>query len=285
MSRAPHRAASESRHVLRDIGRFGLTPAQLRSLVEGGFVKPRLEVDGSERFSFAEIKLLRVIGGLLAEAVPLGRVLEALRRLRQQLGDDATQRVSLVAHGGAVVAWVGSEAWDAETGQRLLDFVPPTADDPKVVRFTPRPAVPDDAPTPDQLDADAWFEHGCELEELGDPAAEEAYRKALHHDPEHTDALLNLGRWLHETGDLSAAEGLYRRALGHDPNDGIAAFNLGVALQDLERIEESTAAYLHAIQVDPNCADAYYNVAGLYQDRGDEVSALRYYKRYRALVD
>lgn len=271
--------------MLRDPSRLGLDSHQLRTLTEAGFVKPRRGIDGSEQFSFTDIKLLRVVGGLLAEGVPLGRMLGALRQLRRQLGDEAAHKVSLAARDGAVVAWQGTDAWDAESGQRLLDFVPPIADDPKVVRFTPRPSAPSEGPSQEQLDADAWFEHGCELEELGDPAAEEAYRKALQSDPQHTDALLNLGRWLHESGDLRAAEKLYRRALRHDQNDATAAFNLGVALQDLDRIEEAVTAYLHAIEVDPNCADAYYNIAGLYQDRGDEVSALRFYKRYRALVE
>ena len=286
MSQPSKSATSAQHHALRDAARLGLTTAQLREVVDGGFVTPSVPPDGIPRFSFAEIKLLRSVGGLLAAGIPLGRVLESLRRLRRDLDEGELAKVTVTADGARVVAYQGLDAWDAESGQRRLDFTPPAVADPKVVRFVPRPrAASSVAVDANQLDADAWFEYGCELEELADPEAGDAYRKALELDPRHTDALLNLGRWVHEAGDLQAAEDHYRRALTLDPDDAIAAFNLGVALQDLERHDDAVAAYEKALELDPACSDAYYNLAGLYQDRGDEVSALRFYKRYRALTD
>ena len=105
--------------------------------------------------------------------------------------------------------------------------------------------------------------------------ARDAYERALHLDPNHTDAHINLGRLLHEMRAPAAAEKHYRAALAMDPHHPIAAFNLGVALEDLGRTADAIDAYERAIAVDPQNADAHYNLAGLYEKRGDKADAVR----------
>ncbi|HSH44612.1 MAG TPA: tetratricopeptide repeat protein, partial [Longimicrobiales bacterium] len=99
------------------------------------------------------------------------------------------------------------------------------------------------------------------------------------------DALVNLGRLVHEGGDVERAVSLYTRALERsDADDPIAAFNLGIALEDLGRYADARDAYHRAVEADPGFADAHYNMSRMCERVGDRVSALRYLKNYKALT-
>jgi len=132
-------------------------------------------------------------------------------------------------------------------------------------------------------DASLSYERGCELEEHDAAAARRAYRRALELDPEHVDAHLNLGRLLHESGDLRGAERHYRRAHELAPDEFTAAFNLGVVLEDLGLAAGAIAVYEKAIAADPDEVDAYHNAIRLHEAAGDRVSAMRLLKRLREL--
>ena len=49
------------------------------------------------------------------------------------------------------------------------------------------------------------------------------YREAIEMDPEYPDAHLNLGRLLHEQGEVGEAEQCYRRAVELQPDEPVAA--------------------------------------------------------------
>ncbi len=136
----------------------------------------------------------------------------------------------------------------------------------------------------DESDVERWYDLGCELEGISWAGAAAAYRRVLELDSGHADALVNLGRLLHESGDVDAAERHYRRALDSRPWDATAAFNLGVALQDLGRPRLAIEAYLFALDLDPATIDAHFNLAGLYLSIGKRASALRHLMRYKSLV-
>lgn len=104
-------------------------------------------------------------------------------------------------------------------------------------------------------------------------------------EPDHVDALINLGRLLQEDGHLEAAVVHYRRALqAAGGNAPPAAFNLGLALEDLGWNRAAADAYEAALAADATFADAHYNLARLYEEDGDRISALRHLKAYRALT-
>jgi tetratricopeptide (TPR) repeat protein len=134
--------------------------------------------------------------------------------------------------------------------------------------------------TPERSAAE-WFELGCELEVASPAEARTAYQRALEADDRHADAHLNLGRLLHEAGDLGGAERHYLRALEVEPSEATAAFNLGVVLEDLRRDVQAIAAYERAMAADPDFLDAYHNVVRLHERRGDKAAALRVLKRLR----
>jgi tetratricopeptide (TPR) repeat protein len=134
--------------------------------------------------------------------------------------------------------------------------------------------------------ARTWFERGQALESSDPPQALVAYRRALGADGSLADAHCNLGRLLHEAGELVAAESHYRLALCGDPTAALYWFNLGVAVEDQGRSAEAIALYREALARDGSLADAHYNLAGLLDKAGDLRSAreaLRHMHRYRAL--
>ena len=130
-----------------------------------------------------------------------------------------------------------------------------------------------------------WLELGARLEVEAPAQARRAYARVLEMEPAHAEALVNLGRLLHEEGELEEAVALYRRALEAGGGDqATAAFNLGIALEDLDRDDEAATAYRRAIDADHGFADAHYNLARVLERQGDKVSALRHLKSYRALT-
>ena len=186
-----------------------------------------------------------------------------------------------------------SRSTGGDSGQIRLDFGPAEAEGaaavvPPVGRVATvlllerrRPAVP--APTSAAADRSAaeWFDLACELETSSPAEAKTAYRRAIEADDRHADAHLNLGRLLHEAGDLRGAERHYLRALEVEPNEATAAFNLGVVLEDLRRDPQAIAAYERAMTSDPDFLDAYHNLVRVHERLGDKAAALRVLKRLR----
>jgi tetratricopeptide (TPR) repeat protein len=222
--------------------------------------------------------LLRAAQGLLQAQIPPRRVRRALRGLRDQLPDGRPLTgVRIAAEGEQIVVHDGSAAWHPESGQALFDFeVGAFARD--VARLPPTPE-PSGA-----IEADTWYQRGCALEAAAPEEARRAYKCALAIDPRHADALLNLGRLIHEGGDPTGAAEEYRKALMVRPDDATAAFNLGVALEDLGRVEEAIPVYQRSIELDPELADAHYNLGCLLQRRGRATEALQQLKLYRKLA-
>ena len=261
---------------------LALPPSRIHSWVRAGFVEPRRGARNELRFSFPDLVVLRA-AKTLADQVPPRRVLRALQRVRRQLPQGrGLAGIRFSVEGGDIVVHHGGVAWEPESGQARLDFdaAPATG----TAALSPRvPAAP--AAEPAELDAEAWFERGCETE-AGDAAqARDAYRRALELDPGYFDARVNLGRLLHEAGEVAAAEANYRLALGARPGDATASFNLGVALEDLRRPAEAVQAYEKALDADPDYADAHYNLAHLHELLGRPRNALRHLQQYRQLVN
>jgi tetratricopeptide (TPR) repeat protein len=134
------------------------------------------------------------------------------------------------------------------------------------------------------LSIEELYEIGCDLEETDPTHAAASYAEVLARAPRHADAHINLGRLLHERGELAAAEQHYREALALRPDDPTATFNLGVALEDQERVAEAVLAYERAIALNAQNADAHYNAARLYEKGGDYGASLRHLRAYRDLT-
>lgn len=136
-----------------------------------------------------------------------------------------------------------------------------------------------------------WYERGCELEASVPSSAMAAYRRAVAGRPDLADAHNNLGRLLHDRGEVLAAEAHYRLAICSRRGVALYWFNLGVALEDTGRMAEAIAAYEQALALDLYMADAHYNLARQIEraarSSGDEVMlrrAVRHLKQYRELA-
>jgi Flp pilus assembly protein TadD len=253
-----------------------LSPARVRSLVRAGVVTPSLGPRGAWRFSFRDLVLLRVAAGLVDSGIPSRRVVRSLSGLRRRLpsGRSLTE-LRIVADGQRILVYEGDQPWEADSGQFVLDFR--VAD--LAARIAPlRPL----GHTP--ADAESLYALGIELEETSPVRAREAYEKAVFLDPGHADALVNLGRLLHEDGRPGEAAALYRRALLAHGDHATAAFNLGVALEDQRQWSEAASAYESAIRLQPGLADAHFNLSSVLERLGDRQAALRSLRRYRELT-
>lgn len=139
-----------------------------------------------------------------------------------------------------------------------------------------------------------WYEQGRELERRDPAAALAAYERAIAGRPDLADAQNNVGRLLHDRGDLTAAEGHYRLAICAAPAVSLYWFNLGVVVEDQGRNAEAIAAYERAIELADSAAaaaDAHGNLArlldGLGRRAGDEGllrRAVRHLGAYRSLA-
>ena len=261
-------------------GLIGLTARQAREYGRSGILDPARDPAGHYLFSFQDLVLLRTAKALLDARVPQQRILRSLGRLKAQLptGRSLTE-VRIAAEGDEVVVYDDGSSWEPDSGQ--LRFTFDVAELAARVEPLARRAV--DRTAGDT--AAEWVELGRELEVQAPAQARRAYEKALELQPDHAEALINLGRLLQEDGEVDAALPLYTRALESPGVERtIAAFNLGIALEDLGRDDDAAAAYRRAIDADPAFADAHFNLSRVLERVGDKVSALRHLKSYRALT-
>ena len=261
---------------------LGLSAAQVRSYVRAGFLAPSQGPRGEYYFSFQDLIVLRTAKGLLAAHVPRRRVRLALQNLREQLPEDrALTGVRISAQGHHVVVRDGRDVWNPESGQAVFDFE--LAELARGAATLPLRTPAEEKPDEPEKGSD-WYERGAEMEEDSPEEAMAAYRRALEIDPDLADAHVNLGRLLHERGEIVEAERHYRLALASRPDDTTAAYNLGVVLQDLGRLREAADAYVAALDLDRTLADAHYNLAGIYEQLGEPEAAFRHLRTYRTLI-
>jgi DNA-binding transcriptional MerR regulator len=268
----------------RDVAKMlDLSVGQIRSYARAGFLKPRRGTRGEYRFSFQDLVLLRTAKGLMAARIPPAKVKRALRRLKRQLPTGRPLcAVQILAEGDRVVVREGDTIWSPESGQTQFNFE--VAELVEKVAPHARIAVEQAREAEEALDGEDWYSLGVDLEAAAPGHAREAYRRALELDPLNAAARINLGRLLHEEGQILAAESHYRMALTHGSTNATALFNLGVSLEDLGRRREAMQAYREAINLEPEFADAHYNLARLLEQSGETKTALHHLKLYRKLT-
>ena len=254
---------------------LGLPRSTIRALIAAGFVSPARGPRNSLLFSFQDLIVLRTAQALASANVPHRRITRSLKELRRHLPEEmplSGLRIGAVAD--RVVVSEGGRHWQAESGQYLLAFEgDPVEGSLSIIDRTQPRAAQDDN----------WFDQAVAFERNDTAAAVRAYEQAIEADPAHLDARINLGRLLHESGNLARAEQVYRDAIKASGDDPLLLFNLGVLLDDQHRGAEALAAYEAAIASDPDFADAHYNLGLLYESLGRAKDAIRHMARYRVL--
>jgi tetratricopeptide (TPR) repeat protein len=259
----------------------GVSKGRIRSLVRGGILNPQRTARGHYRFSFQDLVLLRTAKELETARIGLRGAWRALRKLAAELPPGRSlSSLRIVLDGNRLLVRDRASAWEPHSGQTVLDFSMQQLQQ-KVAPLVRSAA----AEAKSRLrSGEEWFELALELEQVGATGeAESAYREALAVEPEHANAMINLGRLRHAERKHKEAEALYRNALALDPRHAIARFNLGVVLEDQGRIQEAIANYRLANEIDPSVADVHYNLARLYEHQGDRQAAIRHLAAFKAL--
>lgn len=260
---------------------LGLPTSQILSWTRSGLVTPQRGPRGAYLFSFQDIVLLRTARQLLAEHVPPRRVRSALESLRAQLPvGRPLSAVHISARGNRVLVRDDETIWDPDSGQLQMDFAAADlAERPKPVATRALDGAHDQTTT-----ADDWYNTALDLEGVAAARAVEAYERALELEPTHADALLNLGRLLHEDGELDAAEERYRAAAATKSGSGRPLYNLGVVLEDRGRTDDAVTAYRDALRADSDLAAAHFNLSRLLEAAGHKAEALSHLADYKRLL-
>jgi tetratricopeptide (TPR) repeat protein len=262
-----------------------LSAGTVAKLITAGFVTPSRGKRNEHRFSFQDLMLLRTAHALQQARIPPRKILKSLAKLKAELPAELPLTgLRITAVGSDVVVRDRAVQWNPDSGQLVMDFEVASA--AGSVSILPAPA-PAPTPTPEaSATAPDWFRQGEALEATDRAAAEQAYRRAIAHDPSQAEPYLNLGALLCEAGRCGEAVALYGAALasiesiGHEP---LVHFNHAIALEDQARPAEALAAYERAIELDAGLADAHYNAGMLLETLGDAKAALRHFSAYRRL--
>jgi len=263
---------------------LGLPTSKILSWTRSGLLTPQRGPRGAYVYSFQDIVLLRAARELLKADVAPRRVRSALEALREQLPvGRPLSTVHISALGHRVFVRDADSVWEPDSGQLLIDFA--VAEVAERAEPIARRVLAETEPTrATATTADEWYDAALDLEAVSVEGAERAYRRALEAEPAHPDAHLNLGRLLHESGELEAAEGHYRAAVAADSESARARYNLGVVLEDLGRTDEAMAAYREALRLDEGLATAHFNLSRLCEAKGDEAEALGHLLSYKRLL-
>ncbi len=262
---------------------LGLPTSKILSWTRSGLLTPQRNSRGAYLFSFQDLVLLRTARDLLAQDVPARRVSEALEALREQLPvGRPLSAVHVSAVGDQILVQEEDSVWDPNSGQLQIDF-----DGTNVAKQTEPVArrALEAHTNQESMSADDWFNTALDLEAVTSDEAISAYHKALALEADHADAHLNLGRLLHEGGQVQEAESHYRSATDADPESGRAFYNLGVALDDQGLQAGAIEAYQAALRLDENLAVAHFNLSRLFEAEGRRPDALRHLAEYKRLIE
>ena len=264
-------------YSLTDVSKLlGLSRSIVCGLIEAGFVAPTRGRRREYRFTFHDLVLLRAARGLSEAKIPSARILRSLRRLRAKLPQQVPLAgLRIEAVGDAVVVSEGQAQWRPDNGQYVLQFQVESPDG-RLEFLSPS------EPLRDRPDAQ-WFERGSALETQQPEEACGAYRQAIAADAKHLGAYVNLGRLLHERGQLPEAAEVYREGLAHCGSDALLLFNLAVLQEDLDRPQDAANSYRAALTAAPDLADAHFNLARLCETQGLQQEAVRHFSAFRKL--
>ena len=209
-------------------------------------------------FDFRGLVAFRTIKELYNKGMTTRKIAKCLKKLKDTLPeiDHPLTELRIEIHGRRVIIGKESLKFTPE-GQIIIDLSP----EPK-------------APTALPVDAEDLFFQALEYEDQGDlEAAQRKYNAVLAQQPDHTDALVNMGNLQHRIGSCSRAKDYYLRTLGIDPDHIEANYNLADIFEEQGELKNAILFYQKAIHEDPEFADAYFNLGRVLERMGDLVEA------------
>jgi len=92
------------------------------------------------------------------------------------------------------------------------------------------------------------------------------YNKILEVNPNHSQALNNLGTIYINLKEHQKAKECYEKIISINPNYANVQYNLGIIFKQLGDIQKAINHYENAIAINPNYVDAYYNLSNAFRD-------------------
>jgi protein O-GlcNAc transferase len=109
--------------------------------------------------------------------------------------------------------------------------------------------------------------------------AEQIYRQILQVEPNHSEAIHNLGLIAHQVGRHEIAVEYMERSIGLNATEVAFHNNLGEAYRALGKISEAVACYHRALELKPEYAEAQNNLGNLRKGQGKLEEAVDCYRR------
>jgi predicted nicotinamide N-methyase len=109
--------------------------------------------------------------------------------------------------------------------------------------------------------------------------AEKLIRQVLAREPQHADALYELGRISYRTGNKAAAAECLRKAIASQPDNGRFHNELGCMLVQLGDRQQAVRAFTRAIEINPDDAEAIANIGTAHLAEGRIIDAVPAFRR------
>ena len=106
-----------------------------------------------------------------------------------------------------------------------------------------------------------------------------SYQHALKIEPDHVEALNNLGVALHAQGKVPEAIACLHQAIALKPDYAEAHSNLGNAYQEEGQLELAVACYRQALSLNPAYFDAHNNLGNVLRAQGKLAESVCSYER------
>jgi Flp pilus assembly protein TadD len=115
-------------------------------------------------------------------------------------------------------------------------------------------------------------------------SAVESFRKSISKSPDNAPAHFELGKLLHQRGEMSEAKKELLQALKGDARNPDYQYRLGAVCLALNELDEATR-YLTLAASNSNLPEIYYSLGNLYQRKGDRTRSAEYRKKFQELTE
>src|SRR5450432_1077743 len=232
-------------------------------------ISPR-KAGAAKCYDFRDLISLRAAKQLIETGVPASRLRRSLVALKQKLSEvkSPLTELRIRSNGKDVIVERAGTQLEPISGQFVMNF--DTHELGSKIRVMP------------ERSAEDWFAMALQYDE--NPAtraqAMSAYQETVALNPQHEEALINLGMLAYDAGQLAEAAQSFRLAVDLEPANAIAQFNLGSVLEELGEFEQARQHLRLAVRHEPHHADARYNLAFVCEKVGAAVEAREHWAVY-----
>jgi tetratricopeptide (TPR) repeat protein len=247
----------------------GISENQIRYWDKIGLVPAVKKDKGRLLYDFKALIALRTIRRLLDGGMSTRKIRQDLAKLKQLLPEIENPLAELrITLQGKRVLVRRNETQFTPEGQMQIRF---------------EETRPPEAALRMRSVEDSFF-GALSLEEEGNLSKALAqYTALLKVQPDHPDALVNMGNIRHRQGLTAAAEQCYRKALQANPDHTEANYNLANIFEFRGELENAVLFYIKSIHADPEFADAHFNLARTLERIGQRARARKHWRIYLKL--